>query len=147
MSKEAQRVYLSTRMNNRLGLFGFPISMPNQKFNIPVNAPYGEFHIIEGPRPIPIGGEGRGKVRVRYVGFVQLTVWIPKEEGTSVGTKAEDTFKGIWQFQQGRDEAGSQYRFGAIQAFTPQTKSGWECFVVRVPFERDSIEDVTISVP
>ncbi len=147
MSKEAQRIYLTSRMNNRLGLFDFPISMPNQPFNIPVNAPYGEFHIIEGPRSIPIGGEGRGKLRVRYVGFVQLTVWIPKEQGTTVGTTAEDIFKDIWQLQQGRDSVGSQYRFGVLQAFTPQTKVGWECFVVRVPFERDSIEDVTISVP
>lgn len=146
MSKEAQRVYLTTRMNNRLGQFPFPISMPNQKFNIPVNEVYGEFHIIEGPRPIVISGEGRGKARVRYVGFVQLNVWIPKEGGTSPGTKAEDTFKDIWQFYQGRDSVGSQYRFGAIQPFTPQTKAGWECVVMRVPFERDSIENVTISV-
>lgn len=147
MSKEAQRVYLMSRMVSRVGDFAFPIAMPNQPFNIPVNAPYGEFHIIEGPRSIPIGGEGRGKLRVRYVGFVQLTIWVPDEQGTAIGTIAEDVFKQVWQLRQGRDASGGQYRFGVIQAFTPQTKVGWECFVVRVPFERDSIEDVTISVP
>lgn len=145
MSKEAQRVYLTTRMTNYLSQFGFPIAMPNQPFDIPKNAVYGEFHVIDGPRPIIVGGEGRGRVRVRYVGFVQLTVWIPQDTGTKDGTQAEDKFRDIFQLHQGRDTAGSQYKFGALQAFTPQTKKGYECVVVRVPFERDSVEQVTIT--
>ena len=145
MSKEAQRVYLTNKMKTRQGDLDFPISFPNQPFNIPVNAPYGEFHIISGPKPIIVGGEGTGKVRVRYVGFVQLTVFLPKETGTKKATTSEDVFKAIFQFKQGRDAAGSTYKFGALQDFTPETKAGWECYVVRVPFHRDSVEEVQIG--
>lgn len=146
MSKEAQRVYLTNRMNASLGSFGFPISLPNQPFNIPKNAPYGEFHILSGPKPVIISGEGRAKARLRYVGFVQLTVWTPKESGMRTAALAEEKFKKLFQLHQGRDSADSTYKFGALQDFSPQTKEGWECCVVRVPFERDSIEEVTISL-
>lgn len=146
MSKEAERVFLTKKMQDRVGDFGFPISFPNQPFNIPKNAAYGEFHILSGPRPIIVGGEGRGKVRVRYVGFVQLTVFLPKEKGTKTATVAEDTFKDIFQFKLGRDEAQSTYCFETLQDFSPETKAGWECYVFRVPFHRDSIEDVQIGL-
>lgn len=146
MSKEAQRVYLTKKMKAREAELGFPISYPNQPFNIPVNAPYGEFHILSGPRPIIVGGEGAGKVRIRYVGFVQLTIFLPKETGTKKAALAENVFKQIFQLKQGRDTAGSSYKFGVLQDFTPETKAGWECYVVRVPFNRDSIEEVQIGV-
>jgi len=127
VSKEAQRQFLTSRMDARLGDFSFPISMPNQPFDIPRNAVYGEFHILSNPKPLVVGGEGRGKVRVRHVGFVQLNVWIPKNKGTKPSTEAEDIFEDIWQFWQGRDLADSSYKFGPIEPFTPQTKKGWEC--------------------
>lgn len=145
MSKEAERVYLTNKMKARANELGFPISYPNQPFNIPVNATYGEFHIMSGPKPIIVGGEGRGKVRVRYIGMVQLTVFIPKEKGTKSATTAEDVFRDIFQFKLGRDAAYSSYKFGAMQDYSPETKAGWECYVARVTFERDTIEDVQIS--
>lgn len=145
MSKEAQRKYLTSRMNENINKFSFPIALPNQPFDIPVNLPYGEFHIILGPEPVIIGGEGKAKVRVRYVGFVQLNVWIPKEKGIQTASVAEDVFKDLFQFHQSRDDVGGTYKFKAIQSYTPETKQGWECISARVPFERDSIERVTIS--
>lgn len=145
MSKEAERVYLTNKMKARANELGFPISYPNQPFNIPVNETYGEFHIMSGPRPIIVGGEGRGKVRVRYVGMVQLTVFVPKEKGTKKAAMAQDVFKEIFQFKLGRDAEHSTYKFGVQQDYTPETKAGWECYVARVSFERDSIEDVQIS--
>lgn len=132
-------------MRSRVGLFAFPIAFENLPFNAPKNAPYGEYHVVAGPKPVIIGGEGRGKVRVRYVGFVQLTIWLPNDKGMQAGSLGEDIFKDIFQFHQGRDEAGSKYKFGALQDYAPQTKAGWECVVIRVPFQRDSIERVTIA--
>ncbi len=145
MSKEAERVYLTNKMKAREGDLDFAISYPNHAFDIPQNAPYGEFHIVSGPRPIIMGGEGRGKVRVRRIGFVQLTVMIPKLKGTKIATTAEDVFTAIFQFKLGRDAAGSSYKFGPIQDFTPETEAGWECYVFRVPFHRDTVEIVQIS--
>ncbi len=101
MSKEAERIYLTNKMKARANELGFPISYPNQPFNIPVNDTYGEFHIISGPRPIIVGGEGKGKVRVRYVGMVQLTVFVPKEKGTKKATMAQDVFKEIFSSSSG----------------------------------------------
>jgi len=145
VSKEAQRVYLTNKMKARASQLGFPISYPNQPFNIPVNAMYGEFHILSGPRPVIVGGEGAARVRLRYVGFVQLTVFIPKEKGTKLAALAEDVFKDIFQFKVGRDTTQSSYKFGALQDYTPETKAGWECYVVRVPFTRDTVEIVEIG--
>ena len=145
MSIEAQRVYLTDIIDQRKGDFAFPFSLPNQPFNIPKNAPYGEFHIVAGPKPVVISGEGAGKARVRYVGFVQMTVYVPKEKGTKVATTSGDKFKTIFQFKLGRDSAGSAYKFGVLQEFTPDTEAGWECYVYRVPFTRDSVETVHIS--
>lgn len=146
MSKEAQRVYLTQKMTDAEGQFDFPIALPNINFDIPINTPYGEFHIMAGPRPVVIAGEGRGKARVRYVGAVQLTIWIPKHAGTKKGADAEDIFRKLFQFKQGRDSAGSTYKFGAAQDFNPQTKQGWECFVIRVPFQRDAVEQVQLTI-
>ena len=145
MSKEAERVYLTNKMKSRAGELGFSISYPNQPFNIPVNEMYGEFHIMSGPRPIIVGGEGAGRVRVRYVGMVQLTVFVPKEKGTKKAALAQDIFKEIFQFKLGRDAEQSSYKFGVLQDYTPETKAGWECFVARVSFQRDTIESVQIS--
>lgn len=145
MSKEAERVYLTNKMKVRASELGFPISYPNQPFNIPKNQPYGEFHIMSGPRPIVISGEGPGKVRVRYVGMVQLTVFVPKEKGSKIASVAQDTFRKIFQLKLGRDAEQSSYKFGVLQDYTPDTEAGWECYVCRVPFQRDSIEDVQIS--
>ena len=145
MSKEAERVYLTKKMQAREGLLDFAISYPNQPFDIPVNDIYGEFHIMAGPRPIIIGGEGAGKVRVRYVGMVQLTIFIPKEKGTKKAAEAMDVFKQIFQFKLGRDSQQASYKFGVMQDYTPTTKVGWECYIARVHYTRDSIEDVQIS--
>lgn len=145
MSEEAQRVYLTNKMKAGEATLGLPLAYPNQKFNMPKNAPYAEFHIVAGPKPIVIGGEGRGKARVRYVGMVQITVWIPEDAGTQVGTKAGDVMKSLFQFKKGRDTAGSTYKFGLLQSFSPQVKTGWTCMVYRVAFDRDTVERVQIS--
>lgn len=145
MSEEAERIYLTKKMKDSAGDLDFPIAYPNHDFDVPKNAPYGEFFIISGPKPIIAGGEGKGKVRVRYVGMVQLTVWVPKDKGTKIGSIAADTFKGIFQFKLGRDESGSVYCFEAFQKATPDSKAGWACFVFRVPFHRDTIEVVQVS--
>jgi hypothetical protein len=51
VSLEAQRVYLSNKFTSA-GI-DLPVLMPNVPSNIPENAPYGEFHIIGGGKPIP----------------------------------------------------------------------------------------------
>lgn len=145
MSLEAQRVYLTLKMEAKVGDFGFPVSFPNQPFNVPKNGPYGEFSIMAGPKPIIAAGEGKGLVRVRRVGMVQIAVFIPNEKGTKAGAIAGDVFEKIFQLKAGRDSAQATYKFGVMQPFTPETKSGWECFVYRVPFTRDSLEKVEIG--
>ena len=145
MSLEAQRVFLTNKFKNRMGEFGFPISLPNQPFNIPKNAVYGEFAIMSGPKPIVVSGEGKGLARVRRVGMVQITVWVPKEKGTKLATVPGDLFASIFQLKVGRDASQSTYKFGVLQDFTPETKAGWECYVYRVPFHRDSVEAVEIG--
>lgn len=146
MSKEAERIFITGMMKAREGDLGFPIAYPNHDFNVPANATYGEFFIISGPKPIIVGGEGKGKVRVRRVGMVQLTVWVPNKKGTKIGTVAQDVFEDIFQFKLGRDTAGSTYCFDAIQDYTPDVKSGYECFIFRVPFYRDTIEVAQVSL-
>lgn len=145
MSLEAQRVFLTKKMEQRVGEFAFPVAMPNQTFNIPKNAPYGEFAIMSGGKPIIVGGEGPGKVRNRYIGMVQIVVFVPKEKGTKAAMVAGDVFKSIFQLKTGRDTAQAAYRFGVMEDFTPETKAGWECFVYRVPFKRDIVEQVEIG--
>lgn len=151
MSKETERAYLTKIMfdeaQSNTDLSGIPIAYPNQEFNVPKNAPFAEFHITTGPKPIITGGEGKGRVRVRYVGFVQLTLWAPKNSGTSSILEAGDIFRALFQFRQGRDSSGSTYRFGAAEESNiDQKKGGWFCYVVRVPFERDTIEPVQITI-
>lgn len=146
MSKEAERKYLTGRIQARKGDFAFPFSIPNQTFNIPKNAPYGEFHIVAGGKSVTKAGHGKGKNRVEYVGFVQMNVWMPKDSGTKVGTDAEDLFKSIFQSKVGRDSAGSVYEFKTIESFTPTTKVGWEVASFRVPYTRTSVEDVQVSI-
>lgn len=146
MSKEAERVFLTNLMKNRIGDFPFPIAMPNANFNIPVNAVYGEFYLVSGPKPIIAAGEGKGKVRTVRVGFVQLTVWVPKDKGTKSATTAQDIFENIYQMKLGRDTAGQVYHFGLIEDYTPTTKAGWECFVFRVPYKRSSVEEVQVHI-
>lgn len=143
MSLEAQRVYLSDKFAK--GDVGIKVAMPNQTFNVPVNETYGEFHIVSGPKSVPIGGEGKGKVRNRYPGFVQLTIWIPEGKGTKPGTTAADKFKDIFQGKVGRDSVGATYRFKIIQPYTPAVKAGYSCIVVRVPFHRDIVEAIEIG--
>ncbi|UIS25210.1 hypothetical protein [Erythrobacter phage vB_EliS-L02] len=151
MSKETERSYLTKIMfdeaQSNSGLSNLPIAYPNQEFNVPKNAPFAEFHITTGPKPVITGGEGRGRVRVRYVGFVQLTLWAPQNSGTANLMKAGDIFRVLFQFRQGRDADGSSYRFGAAEEGNVEQKKGsWFCYVVRVPFERDTIESVQITI-
>jgi hypothetical protein len=146
VSVEAQRVYLSNKFTGGgIAAADFPVMMPNIQSNIPENAPYGEFYIVSGGKPVIMGGEGVGKVRVKYVGMVQLTVWIPEGKGTKPGTTIGDKFKGAFAGQVGRDAAQQVYRFGYMQDFTPQVKTGWECLVYRVPFTRETVEDIQVS--
>jgi hypothetical protein len=130
MSEDAQRQYLVNKMQNGWNSF-LKTAYPNLAFNIPTEEPYAEFHIASGPKP---------------VGFVQLTVWIPNKKGTKPATLAGDKFKEIFQFKKGRDLACQTYKFGILQPMTPETKAGWECLVYRVPFERDTVERVQISI-
>jgi hypothetical protein len=125
---------------------GIPVSLPNLEFQIPVSDPYGEFHIVGGTPPVVMGGEGEGKVRNCYVGFVQLTVWVPATKGIKPATIAGDKFKDLFAQKVGRDLAGQVYRFGAMQEITPTGKQGWECCVYRVPFRREVVEDIQVSI-
>lgn len=152
MSQVSNLAYLTGKFTN--ASIDLPCKLPNLPFAIPKNAPYGEFHIIKGPQPVVIAGEGakrRGgettnKARVRYVGFVQLTVWVPEGKGTKGAAEAGDKFKAIYQFRKGRDSSGDIFRFGALQPFTPQTKTGYDCTVFRVPYEMDTLEEVQVSI-
>lgn len=148
MSVEAQRIYLSNKFTAGMlaGGVTLPVKMPNVPFDIPVNAPYGEFHIITGPVPVTIAGEGRGKVRNRHTGMVQLTIWMPEDSGTKVGTRTGDKFKDIFQLKLGRDSSQDVYQFGVLQSFTPDTKTGYSVAVFRVPFTRDEVAAVQISI-
>ena len=66
-SHDEQRRFLADRFTQIV--LGIPVKMPNTPFDIPKNAPYGEFHILGNAEPIPIGGEGSGKIRERTVGW------------------------------------------------------------------------------
>lgn len=144
MSQEAQRVYLTKKFNDT-GV-DLPVVMPNIDSNIPENAPYGEFHIVANAPPIVMGGEGKGKVRRLYVGFVQLTVWVPEGKGTKQATAAGDKFDAIFAGKLGRDSAGAVYEFGGMQSFSPTSKNGWSCSVFRVSFRRQVVENVQIAI-
>jgi hypothetical protein len=143
MSIEAQRVYLSNKFT-RLGM-DLKVAMPNQPFDIPKNAAYGEFHIL-GSDYFEVGGEGEGKVRLRHVSIVQLTIWVPEGKGTKGSAMAADLFTKGFQFKQGRDSAGQIYRFKGPQVMNPSTKNGWSVTVARVPFERDEVVEVQTSL-
>jgi hypothetical protein len=144
VSVEAQRAYLSGKVGNTD--LGIPVALPNLEFQIPVSDPYGEFHIVGGVPPVAMGGEGEGKVRNAYVGFVQLTVWVPATKGIKPATTAGDKFKDLFAQKVGRDLAGQVYRFGAMQEITPTGKAGWECCVYRVPYRREVVEDIQVSI-
>lgn len=146
MSAEAERQFLVAKVLARKADFAFPFSVPNQNFNIPKNAPYGEFHIVSGGKSVVKAGHGKGKARVEYVGFVQMNVWMPKDSGTKIGTDAQDLFKEIFQLKVGRDSACAVYEFKTIESFTPTTKVGWEVAAFRVAFTRSIVEDVQVSL-
>lgn len=145
MSEEIQRKYITGKAKV-LNTDDFPCAMPNQEgFDIPENAPYGEFWIMGGDS-ITIGSEGKYKKRVRYVHMVQLTVWVPEGKGTKAATRAGDVFKDLFANKQGRDELQQFYRFSSLQSFTPQKKNGWVAAVFRIPFTRDTIETVNPGI-
>lgn len=139
MSVESQRVYLAGKMA-QLSL-GIPVAMPNQPFSVPVNAPYAEFHIM-GTKPIPIGGEGKNKLRERHVGIIQLTIWIPEGKGTKGSATAADKFGDKFKHKNGRDAEGCTYIFKGCEVTSPSTKVGWSCQIARIPFHRDEIAAV-----
>lgn len=151
MSLFSNQKYLSGKFT--LAGVDLPVKMPNLPFSVPVNAPYGEFHIIKGPKPVVIAGEGAKKAggettnyaRVRYVGYVQLTIWVPEGKGTKGAAQAGDKFKDIFQFKQGRDDDGDIFRFGAIEPYSPTVKTGYDCTVFRIPYELDTVEAVQVS--
>lgn len=128
--------------------FGFAVRIPNQPFKQPENAVYGEFHIMGGTEPIPVGGMGAGKIVERNVRMIQLTVWIPEGKGTAAGAKALDKFNDLFAWKLGRDREGNTYKFRGLQTFNPTVKAGWECMIGRVPFTRDetTLVDVGVSV-
>lgn len=146
MSAEAERKFLVAKVLARKDDFDFPFSVPNQNFNIPKNAPYGEFHIVTAGKSVVKAGHGKGKARVEYVGFVQMNVWMPKDSGTKTGTEAQDIFKEIFQLKVGRDSAQAVYEFKTIESYTPTTKVGWEVASFRVPYTRTIVEAVQVSL-
>ncbi|ARK07414.1 hypothetical protein LAV_00014 [Sphingobium phage Lacusarx] len=139
MSKEAERKYLS-RVFTRIGV-DLPVKMPNLAFDIPKNAPYGEFHIM-GTKPFVVGGAGENKIVNRYVGMVQLNIWIPEGKGTKGAAEAGDKFAKMFAHKSGRDTAGSNYVFKGAETINPDVKNAYTVQVVRIPFHRDTIESV-----
>ena len=111
--------------------------MPNTKFDIPVNAVYGEFHIL-GTKPFVAGGSGENKVIERHVGMIQLTIWVPEEKGTKAASEAADKFAKGFAHKQGRDTSGSTYVFKGVETINPDTKTGYSVHVSRIPFHRDT---------
>lgn len=147
MSLEAQRKYVTDKFTSA-GIIAsdFPVLLPNLQATIPPNAPYGEFHIISGGKPITLGGQGEGKVLNQYVGMVQLTVWVPEGKGTKTATTAGDKFKDAFAGKLGRDSAQQTYEFHYMQDFTPQVNTGWTCQVFRIPFDRRVVEEIQVSI-
>jgi hypothetical protein len=140
MSLEAQRVYLTERLAQVKT--GVPMELPNQKFKQPKDGSYGSFHIMGGD-PITIGSEGPGKKRVRYVHMLQMTIWIPEDEGMKAATMGGDNFKERFANKQGRDRVGAVYRFGDITPSNPtKTAQGWTACVFRIPYTRDIVEKI-----
>lgn len=143
-SHDEQRRFLADRFTQIV--LGIPVKMPNTPFDIPKNAPYGEFHILGNAEPIPIGGEGSGKIRERTVGMIQLTVWVPQDAGTKIASVAGDKFGKMFKWRQFRDREGSIYRFKGLQTFTPSDKAGRSITVFRLSFEKDSIEEIQVGI-
>jgi len=147
VSLEAQRQYITGKFTSA-GIIApdFPVLLPNLTSPIPTNAPYGEFHIIGGGKPITLAGEGEGKVRNQYVGLVQLTVWVPEGKGTKELTTIGDKFAAAFAGKVGRDSAQQTYRFQYMQELTPQVQTGWTCQVFRVAYDRQVVEEIQVSV-
>lgn len=139
MSNESQRVYLSNKMS-KLAL-GLPVKMPNLDFDFPKNSPYAEFWIM-GTKGIPISGEGTNKIKERFPGMIQLTVWVPDGKGTKASSVAIDKFIEAFEYRTGRDAAGSSYEFKGSETFTPDTKQGWSVTIARISFRRDEVKKV-----
>lgn len=143
MSMEAQRVFLTSKVKN-LNL-GFPVGLPGIPFKKPTNAPYGEFFIM-GMKPFIVGGEGKGKVRLRHTGMIQFDVYVPEDKGTKTATMACDKIADTFQLKLGRDNADSLYQFKVAEVMTPRINQNWTVYTVRVPYTRDEIAPVQISL-
>ena len=143
MSTESQRVFLSGKMT-ALAL-GIPVKIPNTVFNIPTNAPYAEFNIMT-TKPFTVGGMGEGKIMERYVGMIQLTVWVPEGKGTKASALACDKFAKHFRHTLGRDLEGWTYTFKSAEVLTPDTKQGYSVQIARIPFHRDEITEVQVSI-
>lgn len=150
MSLESQRIYLASRMKQVDT--GLPMAFPNAKFNRPKDAPYGEFHVMGGDfyyksMEGEVASRGMIKVKVCYTPMLQMTIWIPEEGGEGPATRAADKLAQRLANRQGFDESGDFYRFKVVQAFTPQdTKQGWKAYVYRIPFTRESVEEVPVGL-
>jgi hypothetical protein len=143
MSLESQRKFLVAKMKQID--FQFPIEYPNQPFDRPVGQPYGRFDIMGGT-PIVIGGQGKGKAKVKYVHMIQLTVWCPEGKGVAPAGKGGDAFAKKFQLKQGRDDEGDFYRFDAIQPFGTKVVNGDHVQVYRIAYTRDSMQPIDIGM-
>lgn len=150
MSLESQRIYLSSRMKQVDT--GLPMAFPNKTFIHPKDAPYGEFHLMGGDYYYKeiLGASttpGMVKVKVCYTPMIQMTIWIPEDGGEGPATRAADKFHKRFANRQGFDEEGDFYRFKTVQPFTPQdTKQGWKAYVFRIPYTRDTVEEVPVGL-
>jgi hypothetical protein len=150
MSFESQRSYLGSRMKQVDT--GLPMAFPNVKFDRPKDAPYGEFHIMGGDfyyKEIMGASPTAGMVRVKvcYTPMLQMTIWIPEEGKEGPATRAADALHQRFANRQGFDDSGDFYRFKTVQPITPQsTKQGWKAYIFRIPFTRDTIEEVPIGL-
>lgn len=143
MSYESQRVYLSDKVAK--ANLGLPTRLPNIDFKVPKNTPYAEFWIM-GTKGFTLGGAGEGKVMNRYVGLVQFNVFVPSNTGTKASSIAHDKFAKLFQNKKGRDAEGNTYTFKMAEVMNPQEVEGHTVQVVRVPFHRDAIEPIQISL-
>lgn len=139
MSEETQRIYIETRVQDRLKAARpmLPIMFPNTAMKEPTGGHYAKFAILNG-KTLTIGGRGDKKVTDRTVGIVQATIYAPEEKGMSEATKIADIFKLALCHHRARLSDGDVLTFKTSEVIRPETdRKGWAIILVRISFYRD----------
>lgn len=146
MSEESFRRYVTNRVKNVVKAFDptFPLAYPNLPFDVPANEVYGRIYMLGG-KSFNAAKDG-DKLRVRRTGIVQITIFSPAKSGTKRATEMIDAIMKGLENHQGRTSSGSVVTFKAAETRYPDGQGGWHQTILRVPYYRDDLQDVTVAI-